>query len=63
MRTFDQSLVEMCLAGEIAEAVALAEADVSGEVRLALRQGQLGAAGQGSLSAMDTSRLSLSDGG
>lgn len=63
MRTFDQSLVEMCLVGEIAEAVALAEADVSGEVRLALRQGQLGAAGQGSLSAMDTSRLSLSDGG
>lgn len=63
MVTFDQALVEMCVAGEIAEAVALAEADVAGEVRLALRQAHLGATGKSGLSTMDTSRLSLSDGG
>lgn len=64
MQTFDQALVAMCLAGEISETVAAAEADVAGEVQMALRQGQLGGnTGQGKLSGMDTSRLSLSDSG
>lgn len=65
MMTFDQALVELYLKGEISEAAALAEADVPGEVRLAMRQRDLGGGKDSkgaTLSAMDTSRLSLSDG-
>lgn len=65
MMTFDHALVDMYVKGEISEAAALAEADVPGEVRLAIRQSNLGggAAGKaGALSGLDTSRLSLSDG-
>ncbi len=65
MMTFDQALAAMYLKGEITEPAALAEADVPGEVRLALRQNDLGGGADskgGALSGMDTSRLSLSEG-
>lgn len=60
MATFDQALVAQCAKGEISEEVAVAEADVPSEVKLALRQAELGGAQGASLSGMDTSRLSLS---
>lgn len=60
MATFDQALVALCARGEIAEEVALAEADVPSEVKLALRQAELGGDKGATLSGMDTSRLSLS---
>ncbi len=60
MQTFDQALLALVKAGTVAEETALAEADNVGDMKLKLKQAQVGAAGGGAgLKSVDTSKLSL----
>ncbi|MBL8642499.1 MAG: PilT/PilU family type 4a pilus ATPase [Rhodospirillaceae bacterium] len=60
MQTFDQALQKLVKEGLISEETALAEADNVGDLKLKLKQAQVGAAGGGSgLKSVDTSKLSL----
>jgi twitching motility protein PilU len=60
MQTFDQALQKLVKEGAITEETALAEADNVGDLKLKLKQANVGAAGGGGgLKSVDTSKLSL----
>jgi twitching motility protein PilU len=60
MQTFDQALLALVKEGTISEDTALGEADNVGDLKLKLKQSQVGAAGGGAgLKSIDTSKLSL----
>lgn len=61
MQTFDQALQKLVKEGLITEETALAEADNVGDLKLKLKQANVGTAGGGAggLKSVDTSKLSL----
>jgi twitching motility protein PilU len=60
MQTFDLALQKLVKEGTITEETALAEADNVGDLKLKLKQANVGASGGGSgLKSVDTSKLSL----
>ncbi len=60
MASFDQSLLALYLSGVITEETAIAQCDVSGDMKIKMQQVKLGAGGSG-LSSMDTSLLVMSE--
>lgn len=59
MRVFDQSLLELYIQGKIDEETAIAEADLSADMKMRIQQHKLSNPTQGGLPQIDTSRLSL----
>jgi len=59
MQTFDQALLKLYSDGEITEETALAEADNIGDLKLKMKQANVGGVAGAGLKSVDTSKLSL----
>jgi twitching motility protein PilU len=59
MQTFDQALLKLFSEGQISEETALGEADNVGDLKLKMKQANVGDGKGGGLKSVDTSKLSL----